>query len=124
MIQATIKFKTERQEKEFSQLDSRIKAIVFESANYAETIGEDVTVTECKRTREEQRKLYPDEPNKRSVHEFFRGVDLRVWDWKKENINKLKKRINKYWPYGRGKKACLVHNVGRGKHFHIQVPAL
>lgn len=124
MIRATIKFKTKRQEKEFMQLDPRLKAIVFEASNFAETLDKIITITECIRTRKEQRKIYPDKPRKRSVHEFNRGADLRVWNWKEIEIKALENRINKYWPYGRKKKSCIVHNVGRGKHFHIQVPHL
>ena len=59
-----------------------------------------------------------------SVHSMipFRGVDIRSWIYK--NPLDVVKTINDAWCYDEirpEKKCAMYHDVGRGKHIHLQV---
>ena len=120
-----ILYKTLRIESHWLQVHPKIRQIVYWLSGYlAQTQDIDVIVTDLLRTREEQRALYPDEPEKKSVHQFGRGVDIGVTDI--DDPKALESYINNTWPYGDGKhKTALYHTVHkdkkRGKHIHIQV---
>ena len=116
-----ILFKTLRIESHWLQVHPDIRKILYWLSGYLQqTQGIDVMVTDLIRTREEQRALYPDEPDKRSVHEFWRGADIRSEDI--EDPKALESYINYTWPYGKGRiKTAIHHDVGRGDHIHIQV---
>ena len=80
------------------------------------------------RTQEEQDSIYGNNSNYqnkpwKSVHQFWRGVDLRNNDMKPGMADDLAEVLNKI-PYDESrpeKKSCIVHDVGRGDHIHIQV---
>ncbi len=57
-----------------------------------------------------------------SVHQFGRGADLRDWIFTEEERQEICNYVNKYFPYTNKRHSCILHNVGRGWHFHIQVP--
>ena len=59
-----------------------------------------------------------------SVHSMipFRGVDIRSWIY--DNPQSIVDDINKHWDYDSKrpeKKCAMYHDVGRGKHIHLQV---
>ena len=91
---------------------------------YYRRTGEPVVITHILRTREEQRKFYPDQPNKRSTHEFGQAADLRTRNLSFEVAQEWAEWLNLCFDYyGRlGSMTALVHEVGKhGMHFHLQV---
>ena len=57
-----------------------------------------------------------------SVHTYWRGVDLRSWIYSDDEIRQLLEIINSRFDYGRSKSVAICHDVGAGRHFHIQAP--
>lgn len=52
----------------------------------------------------------------------FRGLDVRSWDHRHPEAIEIK--ANKQWQYDPKrpeKKVCILHDVGGGLHFHLQV---
>lgn len=52
----------------------------------------------------------------------LRALDIRYYIY--NNPDKLRDIINRAWQYDRtrpGLKCALLHDVGKGKHFHLQV---
>jgi len=52
-----------------------------------------------------------------------RGIDLRSRNYTAEQTQTMKDFINKAWIYDPKRpamKCCIVHDVGRGIHFHVQ----
>ena len=52
----------------------------------------------------------------------LRAIDIRIWAFETPII--LAHEINKFWeydPYRPNLKCCVYHDVGFGKHFHLQV---
>ena len=65
-----------------------------------------------------ERRNYP------SVHSLnpLRGVDIRSRNF--ADPAWMEKEINEHWVYDSdrpSKKCCIYHDVGRGRHFHLQV---
>jgi len=80
-----------------------------------------MTITEIYRTAEMQRAYYPGNPGQLSVHQFWRGVDIRISDQVPEFAKNIVSNINHTWAYGRvGMQTALVHDVGMGNHLHLQ----
>ena len=80
-------------------------------------------ITHILRTRAEQLEFYPDQPDKRSPHEFGRAVDIRTRDLDIEVVREWADWINRTFKYlGKaGSVTALVHDVGHGHHLHIQI---
>jgi hypothetical protein len=121
-----IKFKTPRIEKEWTKLNiqnPKLKSIVIDYANNLHYLwGLDVVLTGIYRTAEEQLKIYPNQPNKLSPHQFWRGVDVRdnLELWQEEAIKLI---INYKYIYDIKRlkyKTLLFHDVGLSSHGHIQ----
>ena len=56
------------------------------------------------------------------IDKLLRALDLRSWIY--DNPDKIAENINKHWIYDPDRpsmKVCVYHDVGQGKHFHIQV---
>lgn len=68
--------------------------------------------------------LYTEEEVPYSVHEFFRGSDMRALPHHEDNVM-LADRINEKYIYDPARpnlKVCRFHKVGNGgEHFHLQV---
>lgn len=80
-----------------------------------------IVITHILRTEEQQRKFYPRNPRKKSVHQYWRGVDIRTRGLDKDLLRYAIERINYQFPYGKGKvKTCVHHDIGKGDHLHIQ----
>lgn len=86
--------------------------------------GQPATVTHILRTNSEQRLIYPDDPSRRSPHEFGRAVDLRTRHLKAGESDQWHDWINRTFEYygQKGLSTAVCHEIGgRGRHMHIQV---
>ena len=80
-------------------------------------------ITHIFRTEAQQRKFYPKDPKKQSVHQYWRGVDLGVQKYGLTKSGVLVDQINEEFPYDKRRpkiKTALVHNIGQGVHLHMQ----
>lgn len=124
-------YKTDRirGEWESGKISNRLKDIISLGEQYVEMeFGKELVITDLMRTQKEQDNIYASNPKYaerpwKSVHQYGRGCDLRVWEFTEEEIRKLENFFNciTYDPDRPSKKTCLVHDVGKGKHFHVQV---
>jgi len=125
-----MKFKTDRIQKEFesNQLPWKLVRIIQMIENFClAKYNYEITITDILRTQEEQDAIYEysdkyrEKPWK-SVHQVWRGVDLRTRDMPSEAINEISDMVNKiqYDPNRPEKKSCIYHNVGAGIHLHLQ----
>ena len=93
-----------------------------------------LTITDIKRTQVEQDKIYLNSNNENtvlrykakpwlSVHQFWRGIDIRVNDMPKGMAEKLTEVFNQiqYDKKRPNKKTAILHDVGTGAHIHLQV---
>jgi hypothetical protein len=79
-------------------------------------------ITHIYRTKKQQRAFYPNDPDKVSVHQLWRGVDMGIRGISDVRLVGIIELINKEYPYGKGKfKTAIVHSIGRGRHLHLQV---
>jgi len=82
-------------------------------------------ITEIFRTDAEQRAIYPDKPDPKSVHQYWRGIDIVVRGLGAQEHRQIRDWINHRFPYGKGNyKTCKYHDAGTGYHLHLQVKAL
>lgn len=61
-------------------------------------------------------------PGARSVHEFWRGFDVRITCYTADQQRELCRRVNAVFVYGGKFKTFAVHNAGTASHLHGQVP--
>jgi hypothetical protein len=127
-----MKFKTARIAKEWKSddLDKRLRHRIecLDSFTMGEW-GEEITLTDIYRTQEEQENIYGKDTKKKSVHQFWRGVDVRVRDFDEYQIDKMEDMLKlfTYDPARPYKKSVIRHNIKNsqgvvmGDHFHIQV---
>jgi len=130
---------------QLKQADLRLRFIAYSMAAFcAEEFGKDLIVTEIVRTRAMQRSYYPDQPNKRSVHEFGRGIDFGVRAYgaqeldphpisgqgephpgfRDTEINRLDAWYSAVVRYDDERPeydSIVHHNIGLGDHIHVQV---
>ena len=123
-----IKFKnnSDRIKKEWAELNKKNRDLREIVEYYSRIVWilwrKHCTLTDIFRTDAEQRKIYPGQPKKKSVHQFWRGVDVRdnLEYWQEEVMRRI---INNKFFYDKNRpklKTLLYHNVGRGSHGHIQ----
>lgn len=121
-----IRFKTERQEKEFNIIDIRLRIILYALAAFTKIkFNYVITITSLIRTQEEQDSIYKDYPEYKvtpwkSVHQERRGGDIRNNDMSEV----IKKEVDSFlniFVYTGKCKSRISHDVGRGDHFHVQV---
>jgi hypothetical protein len=85
--------------------------------------GRPAVLTCVLRTRQEQRAIYPDQPERRSPHEFGRAVDLRTRDLDQDGARAWEAWINSAFAYlgHSGARTALLHEVNSlGGHLHVQ----
>jgi len=130
-----VKFKNDnprlRDEFYSRRLDYRIRAMLKSLAGFVEFyFKKDIIITCLLRTDKEQDKIYSGNERYKikswkSVHQVGRGADVRVdgdGDFTELEETAILDFINKIFPYEKGNfKAGLVHNVGAGRHLHLQV---
>ena len=122
-----IKFKTDRIEREWNSglMDEKLKDLVVMLDLYLHLVHgiKTCTLTEIFRYHTEQEEYYKDSDKVGySVHEFWRGVDIRSRDWPDAVQEDVVKFLNKV-PYSLKHKTCLIHDIGLGSHLHCQVAA-
>ena len=114
-------------------LHPELRMIVFTLAGFADYhFRKDVTITEILRDQATQDKYYCRNPEYRvnpwkSVHQFGCGVDLRTWGFTERQLQEILDYINHSFSYDLegSHPVALCHDIGRGKHFHLQVsPAM
>lgn len=95
---------------------------------YYKVTGEPAVLTCLLRTRPEQRRIYPNQPNRRSTHEFGRAFDMRVHGMTLQQRQAWQDKLNAIFPYSSTRQGCataLIHEVGdHGSHLHAQVGPL
>ncbi len=127
-----VDFKTNRQMNEFQddKLNEKVKNIAVLLAFYSwNFFNKRLIITDILRTHQEQNHVYRDSAKYkkkpwRSVHEFWRGVDIRSHGLTDKEIKILVTIANtiEYDKNRPNKKTCLYHSVGKGgKHIHLQV---
>lgn len=123
-------FKTDKIQVEWEdeRLKDKIKHIAILLAFYSwHFFKKRLTITCIFRTQHEQDNIYKhNEKYKKkkwqSVHQYFRGIDLRTWELDDNEIKILLEIANTI-PYDLnrpGKKTALYHDLGTGAHLHIQ----
>lgn len=113
-------FKYKKLQNEWKKLLFKNPKLVYIVLLLCKITGGQLTITNIFRTNKQQRKLYPGQPFLRSVHEYWRGVDVRI----RKDSNKGVDFINAAIPYGKpGLKTALIHDIGHGNHVHLQVKA-
>ena len=126
-----IQYKTDRQKREWesNDLSWRLRYLVEAVARYSFVeFKKEIVITDLIRTQEEQDEIYKNnvryqESPWKSVHQFGRGCDLRTSIYTVSEIEILKDFAN-FFTYDKDrpkKQTCLVHDVGVGLHFHLQV---
>lgn len=114
----TIFFKTQRQATEWRspEVSKKIKKITKDFADYVYKHYDKFTIiTHIIRYIDDDLPIP-------SVHQFGRGIDIRSHHLEASEIEMALFYINKKYPYGKDKyKTAIYHNIGFGKHIHIQV---
>lgn len=127
-----LQYKSDRQQDEFNRVDARLMVLVLSVVGYCIwRWGLIPVITEVYRTQAEQDEIYlasdrAEEYGKapwQSVHQYYRGVDLRVRDFTEEMILTLDSWIDEHFIYDKGRReSSLIHAVGSGgRHAHLQV---
>lgn len=125
-----IEFITPRIEEEWGYeiISGALRRIVVAAETYMwHQHRKPIIITELMRNQEEQDNIYGETPKYKerpwkSVHQFGRGCDLRVWEYTASQVASLEDFLNQFTYDSKRlhKKTCLVHDVGKGIHFHIQ----
>lgn len=134
-----IDYKTDRQREEMESGSVNIRlvkilqlALEWTALNYPKY--DKITITDIFRTPEEQDKIYLNHKDENvankyrkkkwySVHQFWRGLDIRVNDMGKGQAELMCDFLNTiFYDKNRpNKKTAILHDVGTGSHIHLQV---
>lgn len=97
--------------------------LVMLSLLWADVVKRPLVITEIYRTEAMQRRYYPTNPTSKSVHQYWRGIDisLRGVDMA---VAKIKAgHFNRLYPYDVNRPSLstfLIHDIGLGTHLHVQ----
>lgn len=109
-----IRFKEDTGYEHFQELNPKLREIVLDLASFCSFhFNKDIIVTSLFRLED-----------KKSVHAYGRGADIRSLDFSAEEIAQIDTYLNTtyiYDPKRPNKLTCLYHNVGQGDHLHLQV---
>lgn len=125
IAQAGVDFKTNRIEQEYEQLKSKNKEL-FRIVEFADrqlefVSSKNVVITEIYRTQAEQDRYYRGKKKFRSRHQDWLAVDIRSRHLNLFQISTIIDTINNV--YGDGNfytTTAFYHDMGLGKHIHIQ----
>ena len=126
-----LKSKTMKISEEWGQLrnnNSSLAQVVWDLAVFVEQeFKKDVVMTEIFRTQLMQDSYYGKGTKKVSPHQLWQAVDIRERIYTATELDYMKEFLVLYDKYnGCGlikaskSKTFLYHDIGRGKHFHIQ----
>lgn len=132
-----MRFKTPRQKIEYGEVDFKLQRILtFIDLYVILKHGMEITITELKRSQEEQDAIYLNANDKlvrlqyerspwKSVHQYGRGADIRTFDLPKHVKNDILELLNRfvYDEERPDKKTAIFHDLGTGEHIHVQVKA-
>lgn len=126
-----IQFANERIKEEFNnpKLDNRLKIIVYALAGFINfNFSKALVLTGIFRTQEEQDEIYKDnfqyqKEKWSSVHQFGCGTDCSIKYFTDDELQKIGIFLDKLeYDKSRPTKKCwLIHDIGLGRHGHIQV---
>ena len=107
---------------EWSTLLTVNPKLTFLALSWCDAVGGEITITEIYRTQAMQDRYYPGGTAK-SVHQFYRGIDIRVTTMGADQVRELAEDFNTAYPYDPARPkmdSFLIHDVGHGLHLHIQ----
>ena len=122
-----MEFKHLRLIAEFDRVKKRLQIIVYALDAYVKhRYKKEIMVTSIFRTQEEQDEIYGHlagykESPWKSVHQYWRGVDVRLSNFSKEEIKDILMFLNKSFEYTGRYETAIKHDIGYGSHIHIQV---
>lgn len=100
--------------------------LLLDLRDYCKTeFNKDVVISHIARTPAEQDYLYHDNEKYQkspwmSPHQFNQAIDISVKKYTEEEIEKILEYLKKYDEFNYYKWTAICHDVGHGKHFHIQ----
>ncbi len=123
-----------------SRIAGELRTLTVKNVNLAQLIWDltvfvqdhfrkDVVVTELFRTREMQERYYGKDTKRVSNHQRWSAVDIRYWIYNQREIQAILSFLKAYDSYNRlaimrcanrHSRTVLLHNMGRGMHFHVQ----
>jgi hypothetical protein len=111
------------------KIHPELRKIIFTLAGYIQyRFQKDLVITEILRDKVMQDRYYRDNPKYRanpwkSVHQFGCGVDIRSYIFKENELVELVNFVNRNFSYDAQKshQVALCHDIGWGKHIHLQV---
>jgi len=117
----SITFKKQNLLMEWPKLLKRNPKLISIALLFCKYVGGKMLVTEIYRTKKMQRAYYPKDAKEKSIHQYWRGVDISVKGIKEDILQGAVNKINLLFPYGKKKiKTALVHDIGLGRHLHLQ----
>lgn len=119
----TVEFKSPHLHAEWHDLLLVNPRLVMLALLWADVMKRPLVITEIKRTEAQQRRYYPNNPTSKSVHQYWRGVDVSL-----RNVDMAVAKIkaanfNRLYPYDVKRPSLstfLIHDIGLGTHLHIQ----
>lgn len=130
-----MRFKTPRVEAEFAALREKNPALLAVLAvaerESVRLTGKSIVVTMIQRDSAEQEALLAlrraqgdaaAAAGTRSVHELWRGADLRSWIYTEGQRNELCAALNQRFIYGGRLLVAAFHGRGSAAHLHLQTP--
>lgn len=136
-----MKYKTDQVKSDWKKMiagdqsDLLVTVACYVDAISVEITGLQAIVTMICRTQEEQDELIalinpqrivnglkPWSLDRKSVHQYLRGIDFRSWIYTEVQRNEIIRRTNKRFAYGRGLKVLRYHANGTAGHLHGQIP--
>lgn len=116
-----INFKHPRLSQEWPNLLRLNPKLVMIALRVCQMFDGVLEITEIFRTEKMQRNYYPNDSAIKSVHQYWRGVDISLNGIKPEGARSTVNAINLSYPYGKGKiQTALIHDIGMGNHLHLQ----
>jgi hypothetical protein len=100
--------------------------LVYLVMRFIDMMGGSGELTEIFRTDAMQRSYYPQDETKKSVHQYWRGVDLSVRGYSINKVDIVANSLNKLYLYDDNRPGLLTffkHDMGLGPHLHVQTLA-
>ena len=111
-------------------LNAKLQSMVFALNGFVEYFfGKSITITEILRDQETQDRYYKENAKYakkpwKSVHQFGCGVDVRVAGFNDDEVEEMVAFLSGAFDYGDDKHDVVVnHDIGLGRHIHLQVKA-